>query len=118
MPHHGDVTSASADSVRTALSLLQRDIAEGRPVLEARLLDAGGAVEAATMESLRRLDRDGTPFHLAFSQVAIEQEDEWLLLLAEVVGRVQGADTPESLRAAAWSVDTLLVTVTRSRFRR
>jgi hypothetical protein len=106
----------SAESVRIALSLLKRDIAEGRPVLEARLLDAGGPVEAATMESLRRLDRDGTPFHLAFSQVAIEQEDEWLLLLAEVVGRVQGADSPESLREAAWSVDTLLATVTRSAF--
>jgi hypothetical protein len=112
------VPSSSASSVRNALSLLQRDIAVGRPVLEARLLDAGGAVEAATMESLRRLDRDGTPFPLAFSQVAIEQEDEWLLLLGEVVGRIQNADTPESLRAAAWSVDTLLVTVARNGFRR
>jgi hypothetical protein len=118
VPHHWGVPSTSAESVRNALSLLQRDIADGRPVLEARLLDAGGQVEAATLESLRRLDRDGTPFHLAFSQVAIEQDDEWLLLLAEVVGRVQHADTPEALRAAAWSVDTLLVTVTRSGFRR
>jgi hypothetical protein len=116
--HHWGVTSTSAESVRTALILLQQDIAAGRPVLEARLLDAGTTVEAATMEALRRLDRDGTPFHLAFSQVAIEQEDEWLLLLAEVVGRLQNADSPESLRAAAWSVDTLLVAVTRNGFRR
>jgi hypothetical protein len=108
------VTSTSIESVRTALTLLQRDIAAGQPVLEARLLDAGGAVEAAALEALRRLDRDGTPFPLAFSQVAIEQEDEWLLLLAEVVRRVQAADTPESLEAARWSVETLLITVART----
>ena len=110
--------SRSVHSVRRALRLLQGDITAGRPVLEARLLDAGGDVEAVTMEALRRLDRDGTPFHLAFSQAAIERQDQWLLLLAEVVGRVQGADTPETLAAAAWSVDTLLLTVERSVDRR
>jgi hypothetical protein len=106
----------SIDSVHTALRLLARDIAAGRPVLEARLLDAGGTVKAATMESLHRLDTAGTPFHLAFGQVAIEQGDKWLLMLAEVVGRVQGADTPEALRMVAWSVDTLLITLERDRF--
>jgi hypothetical protein len=106
----------SVDYVHTALRLLARDIAAGKPVLEARLLDAGGSVEAATMESLRRLDRAGIPFHVAFGQVAIEQGDKWLLMLAEVVGRVQAAETPEDLRLAAWSVDTLLITVERERF--
>ncbi len=106
--------SSSLASVRAALRLLASDIAGGRPVLEARLLDAGGPVEATTMEALRRLDRTGLPFHVGFGQVAVERDDDWLLLLAEVVGRVQHAETPEALRAAAWSVDTLLITADRA----
>jgi len=105
--------SDSARSVHIALMLLAADIADGRPVLEARLLDAGGDVESATMEALRRLDRRAVPFNLGFREVATERQDYWLLLLAEVVDRVQHADTPEALEAAAWSVDTLRLTAER-----
>lgn len=110
--------SGSIDSVLAALRLLARDIAEGRPVLEARLLDAGGDVEAVAMESLRRLDQYGVPFQVGFAQIATERGDYWLLLLSEVVGRVQTAETPEALEEAAWSVDTLRITAERSLGRR
>ncbi len=106
--------TGSALSVLAALRLLSRDIADGRPVLEARLLDAGGEVEEVTIEALRRLDRLGLPFQLGFSQIATERGDYWLLLLSEVVGRVQAAETPESLEAAAWSVETLLLAAERT----
>jgi hypothetical protein len=66
------------------------------------------------MEAFRRLDRLGIPFNHGFRQVATERQDEWLLLLAEVVDRVQHADTPASLQAAAWSVDTLRLTAERA----
>lgn len=105
--------SASARSVHIALMLLASDIADGRPVLEARLLDAGGEVESATMDALRRLDHVGVPFNIGFRQVATERQDYWLLLLAEVVDRIQHADTPQALEAAAWSVDTLRLTAER-----
>jgi hypothetical protein len=104
----------SALSVLAALRLLSRDIAEGQPVLEARLLDAGGEVEEVTLEALGRLDRLGLPFQVGFSQIATERGDYWLLLLSEVVGRVQAADTPEALEEAAWSVDTLLLAAERT----
>ncbi len=104
----------SLESVLAALRLLDRDIAAGRPVLEARLLDAGGEVEAAAMEALARLDRLGLPFPVGFAQIATERGDAWLLLLAEVVGRVQAAETPGKLEEAAWSVETLRLTAERS----
>lgn len=104
----------SVVSVLAALRLLSRDIAAGQPVLEARLLDAGGEVEEVAIEALRRLDRLGLPFQLGFSHIAAERGDYWLLLLAEVVGRVQAAETPEALEEAAWSVDTLLLAAERS----
>lgn len=110
--------SSSIDSVLAALRLLARDIADGRPVLEARLLDAGGDVEAVAMESLRRLDRFGVPFGVAFAQIATERGDYWLLLLSEVVSRVQTAETPEALEEAAWSVETLRLTAERALGRR
>lgn len=106
--------TGSEAAVLAALRLLARDIAAGRPVLEARLLDAGGDVEEVAMEALRRLDRFGLPFQVGFSQIAAERGDYWLLLLSEVVGRVQAAETPEALEAAAWSVDTLLLTAERA----
>ncbi len=108
----------SSESVLRALRLLARDIAGGRPVLEARLLDAGGAVESAAMEALVRLDRDGLPFQVGFAQAATERSDYWLLLLSEVVGRVQAAETPERLEEAAWSVETLRLTAERAVNRR
>lgn len=103
----------SIDAVLRALRLLARDIAAGQPVLEARLLDAGGEVEEVAMESLRRLDRIGMPFNVGFAQIAQERGDYWLLLLSEVVGRVQRAETPETLEEAAWSVETLRITAER-----
>jgi len=106
--------NGSVDSVLAALRLLARDIADGRPVLEARLLDAGGDVEAVTMEALHRLDQFGLPFGVGFVQIATERGDSWLLLLSEVVGRVQAAETPEALEEAAWSVDTLRLTAERA----
>jgi hypothetical protein len=106
--------SGSIDSVLAALRLLARDIADGRPVLEARLLDAGGVVADVAMDALRRLDAYGIPFNVAFSQIATERSDYWLLLLSEVVGRVQTAETPETLEEAAWSVETLRLTAERA----
>jgi len=106
--------SGSVASVLTALRLLARDIADGQPVLEARLLDASGEVEEVTLEALRRLDRLGLPFQLGFSQIATERGDYWLLLLSEVVGRVQAAETPEALEDAAFSVHTLLLAAERT----
>jgi hypothetical protein len=70
-------------------------------------------VGSATIEALGRLDRLGIPFNHGFRQVATERQDYWLLLLAEVVDRVQHADTPETLQAAAWSVDTQRLTAER-----
>ena len=104
----------SLDSVIAALRLLSRDIADGRPVLEARLLDAGGEVGEVAMECLRRLDQFGIPFQLAFAHIATERNDYWLLLLSEVVGRVQAAETKEDLEDAAWSVETLRLTAERA----
>ena len=106
--------NGSLDSVLAALRLLGRDIADGRPVLEARLLDAGGVVEDVTMECLRRLDQFGVPFQVAFAQIATERADYWLQLLSEVVGRVQAADSKADLEAAAWSVETLRLTAERA----
>ena len=105
--------SGTVESVIEALRLIARDIAGGRPVVEARLLDAGGEVEDAALEAFELLDELGVPFDVGFGQVAVERSDAWLLLLAEAVGRVVAAASTEELEAAAWSVDTLLITAQR-----
>jgi hypothetical protein len=109
-----DPASSSASFVHEAARLLLRDIADGRPVVEARLLDTGGPVADAAMEAFARLDARGIPFPVALGQIAEEREDPWLLLLAEAVRRLQRARTPDELDSVTFSLETIMRTAARN----
>jgi hypothetical protein len=105
---------SSARHVHDAARLVLADIADGRPVPELRLLDAGGPVADAALEAFHRLDREGVPFAIGFGQVAEERGDMYLLLLSTAMQRVLSSDTPEALADSARSLESVLIVARRN----
>jgi hypothetical protein len=105
---------SSARYVYEAARLVLADIADGKPVPELRLMDAGGPVADAALEAFRRLERDGIPFAIGFGQIAEERGDMYLLLLSEAMQRVLSSNTPEALQASAHSLESVLIVARRN----
>lgn len=98
---------SSAFHVHEAARLVLADIADGKPVPELRLLDAGGPVAEAAMEAFRRLDVSAIPFAVGFAQVAQERQDMYLLLLSAAMQRVLSSNTPDDFEASAFSLESV-----------
>ncbi|MEI7743920.1 MAG: hypothetical protein WCK58_09250 [Chloroflexota bacterium] len=105
---------SSARFVREAARLVLRDIADGRPVPELRLLEAGGAVQEAAMEAFRRLEKHGIPFAVGFGRVAEERADPYLLILSAAMSRVLGSNSPDAVEASAHSLESVLLLAARN----
>jgi hypothetical protein len=105
---------SSARYVHEAARLVLADIADGRPVPELRLMDAGGPVADAAMEAFRRLEREGMPFSIGFGRIAEERGDMYLLLLSAAMERVLSSNTPDALAASAHSLQSVLIVARRN----
>ena len=105
---------SSARYVHEAARLVLRDIADGKPVPELRLMDAGGPVADAALEAFRRLETQGIPFSIGFGRIAEERGDMYLLLLSAAMARVLSSNTKDALAESRHSLESVLIVARRN----